>query len=420
MTTVLFVAYYALILMFGIHLSFSFLGVKFSKSSILAILLIFAGSGVAQLLLLVIWGEDIVWKLYPLIVHVPIAMVLYFKYKNKLTMIMASVSLTYLCCQPAKWFGLLTVALSQSEILDYIIRIIVLAITGIVSFRILAPVISKIYNKDTKTIFIFGGIPIVYYFYDYITAVYTDMWLKNSVLTSEFFPFLLCILIMIFYTVYYREYEKKTLIEHKQQLIANILSQQKKDIEVLENKNAEMKILRHDIRHLLTCVTTSINNGDKDTALSLISEYISMVDSTVIHRHCENDTLNYIISNYENICAANNIQFNVAVAIQNLSVDAMLFSSIVSNALENAINAQKDMPSDKRKIKLTIKTADSKLLLSVKNPFNTAPVFINDMPVTNQHGHGYGTQSIKYITEQLGGKCQFAVQDDLFVLRVII
>ena len=35
-------------------------------------------------------------------------------------------------------------------------------------------------------------------------------------------------------------------------------------------------------------------------------------------------------------------------------------------------------------------------------------------------GHGYGTQSILYLTEKLGGKCQFVVQNNIFVLRVVL
>ena len=67
-----------------------------------------------------------------------------------------------------------------------------------------------------------------------------------------------------------------------------------------------------------------------------------------------------------------------------------------------------------------LKKFDGKLLLSVKNPFKDMPSFVDGIPSTDEKGHGYGTQSIRYMTDKLGGKCQFTVQNNLFVLRVVI
>ena len=98
----------------------------------------------------------------------------------------------------------------------------------------------------------------------------------------------------------------------------------------------------------------------------------------------------------------------------------ILFCSILQNALENAFNAQLLLPPEKRQVRLLLKTMGNKLLLAVKNPFDQMPVFSDGLPVSNKPDHGYGTQSIRYMTERLGGNCQFTVQDGLFVLRVIL
>ena len=39
---------------------------------------------------------------------------------------------------------------------------------------------------------------------------------------------------------------------------------------------------------------------------------------------------------------------------------------------------------------------------------------------TSEIGHGFGTRSIWYVTEKLGGNCQFSVTDKYFVMQVII
>ena len=108
--------------------------------------------------------------------------------------------------------------------------------------------------------------------------------------------------------------------------------------------------------------------------------------------------------------------------MEELPVDEVIFTSIVSNALENALNAQRALPPEKRQIKLVLRRSDGKLLLSVKNPFaGPSPIDpLSQLPVTTKTGHGYGTQSILYLTEKLGGKCRFAVQNDIFILRIVL
>ena len=71
-------------------------------------------------------------------------------------------------------------------------------------------------------------------------------------------------------------------------------------------------------------------------------------------------------------------------------------------------------------VKLMLKQVDGHLLLSVKNPVGKIPAFVDGLPVAQREGHGYGTQSIRYMTERLGGKCQFLVEQDVFILRVVL
>ena len=90
-----------------------------------------------------------------------------------------------------------------------------------------------------------------------------------------------------------------------------------------------------------------------------------------------------------------------------------MFSAILSNALDHALDAQKELPQERRSVRLMLKTSGGKLLLSVENPIAAAPCFADGLPVSKKKGHGYGTQSIRYMTERLGGKWQFSVKKAL-------
>ena len=106
--------------------------------------------------------------------------------------------------------------------------------------------------------------------------------------------------------------------------------------------------------------------------------------------------------------------------IPEIALDEVMFSAILSNALDNALNAQMDLPSSERKVNLMLKDAGRKLLLSVENPYEKEPIFSDGIPVSKRPDHGYGTQSIRYVTERLGGKCQFSAKNGIFALQVVI
>ena len=420
--TILFYLHHALTLLWGVLLSAAFCEVRFNKRNIFIVSSIFATCAFTQVAALIFSGgvEQTVWQLYPLIVHLPLLVLLCLIFKKRIITALASISLAYLCCQPSKWFGLLVESFVHSSTVVWCVKIIVALIVGIVTLRYLAAYISKIFNKDTRSVLIFCSIPLIYYMFDYVVGIYTDLWVSHYRLAAEFLSFALCISFMLFCTVYYKEYEKRMEAEHKEEIIKIAVEQQAKEVETIKKSNLETSLLRHDMRLLLGNLSLCIEQDDKEQALKTISGFVKQVESASLHRYCKNDTINYILANFQNRCKEQEIDFLITIEIEDLPVDEILFSSIISNALENAVNAQEGLPVTERFIKLMLKNSGDKLLLSVKNPFDKTPVIIDGIPITHQKGHGYGTQSIRYMTEKLGGKYQFSLKDNLFILRVVL
>ena len=417
---ILFFTHYALILLFGIVLSFAFCGLLFTKKNNLFLVLLFTFCGILQLIIFHLFGETKTWKLYPLIAHCPLGVLLYVAFRKRVVTVLASISLSYLCCQPSKWTGLLVETLTHNNAIVLSIKILVVLIVAFISIRFLAAYISEIFNKDNRCVLILSSIPLIYYLFDYAVGIYSDLWDTHYRVTAEFLSFFLCISFVAFCIIYYKEYEKKADAERKEQIIEITVQQQAKEIDAIKKSNLETRVLRHDMRLLLSNLALSIEQNDKENSLKMISGFVKQVESASLHRYCENDTINYILTNFENKCHELGVEFDATVEIKEFSVDEILFSSIISNALDNALNAQTDLPEGNRQIKLMLKDSHGKLLLSVKNPFKEKPVFIDDLPTSARKGHGYGTQSIRYMTERLGGKCQFILQNNMFVLRVVL
>lgn len=417
----LFFVHYALLLLFGIVLSLAFTGVQVStKRNLIVIAIVFAALGLTQVAAFLLFDELQVWKLYPLITHLPLVVLLCLYYHKQPATGLAAVSTVYLCCQPANWLGILVETLMNNQALSEFVQIVVLLAVGYIALRQLAPYLSEIFSKDARNVWFFGSIPMIYYLFDYVTGVYTDLWTTHYRTVSEFIPFLLCIVFTAFCIVYYKEFEQKLEAKNKEQIVRITAEQQTREIEAVKKSEQEIRLLRHDMRLLLNSLAVCIENGKSEQAQEMIAAYTSHVEGTKLERFCANETVNYVLSHFAAKCHAEHVAFSHTVEIGELKVDDILFASILSNALDNALNAQSVLPESKRNVKLMLKDSDGRLLLSVKNPVKDKPEFRDGLPVTSRKDHGYGTQSIRYMAERLGGNCQFLCQDDLFIVRVIL
>ena len=417
---ILVVIHAGFLLLFGVFLSAAFAGIKIGKKNFVVLFSFCLASGAIQAMLYVLLSEEVVWKMYPFVSHFPLFLLLIIGYRKRISTAVVSICTAYLCCQPAKWIGLSSKVFFENPAAEYIARILTLTLVFVFIFFRLSDYMAEIFDKEEKAVYIFGITPILYYVFNYISAIYTDFWTSHIHEAAEFLSLFLCMVFLVFCFVYHREYEEKADAQRKEQIIRITVEEQKKELDAVKRSEGAIRIIRHDLRHFLANLSTCIDNNDKITAKKMISSYVDNIDSTVVKKYCGNTTINYILSSFNEKCKEEQINFVCSAEISDVSCDETMLSTIISNALDNAINAQKQLPEEQRKIKIMIKNHSEKLLLSVKNPFAKAPVFINRIPVSNQKGHGFGTQSIVYLTERMGGNCRFEIENGEFVLMVVI
>lgn len=420
MEQILYYIHYTLLLVFGVALSAAFSGVKGTKENLFRLLILTALCGGLQIAVYLMLGEDSVWQWYPAITHLPLVLGLHFWFGGNVLNAVAATASAYLCCQPAKWFGLYAFTVSQSSQVELLARIGTLMVSAAVVFRWFAKPIARIYSQKYRHSWVFGVIPVVYYLFEYAVSIYSSLWADNHQLAVEFLPFFLCIGHLLFCTVYYREYELKTEAERKEQILRITVEQQTKEVEMIRRSEGEIRRLRHDLHLFLNSLSSCIEHSDKETAQKLISGFSDRAAASAVKRYCANDTLNYVLSDYAAQCREKGIRFHAIVELEDLPVDEILFATILANALDNALNAQEGIPSDRRTVRLMLKHGSGKTLLCVKNPCAQMPVFQNGLPVSFRKGHGNGAVSIQYAAEKLRGNCRFYVEEDWFVLQVVV
>ena len=186
---------------------------------------------------------------------------------------------------------------------------------------------------------IFAILPFTYYLFDYATGVYTALIYSGKKVVAEFLGFALCIAYLLFLLVYFKQYEEKREAEQRSRILEMQQVQSQKEIEAQKRSAYTVSLLRHDKRHFLATISAYIDSGECDKAKEYISGIVSYVDRTM-HKFCKNEIVNMIISSYENVIEENRIDFQQSVHIpEHLPVSDVDLTSILSNALENAIHA---------------------------------------------------------------------------------
>lgn len=405
---------------FGTYLSCAFAGVQYTKKNVALL------SGFSVFCLCIIYlfnarpNQLAGWMILPLLIHVPNLLFLTCFFHKRFSTTIAAICTSFLLCQPPKWiFSSIKPFLEPYGILKAVVFLTLFLLSFLFGYYVSQP-ISKLYSKDTKSVYIFGSIPFLYYVSNYFLEIYTNFWSSSNPMITEFFRFSICIIFIIFSVVYCKEYEQKADLERQEQIIRISFEQQKKEMETIRKKEREVRIIRHDMRLFLNTLILHINQNDKEAALKLATALASSIESTAIQRYCNNDMVNYILSDYAGKFEKYLIPFHTTVELTELKIDEIMLASILSNALDNALNATTTLPEEKRSAKLLLKTSNGKLLLSVRNSFQGQITFSDGLPISTKAGHGYGTQSIRYMTDRLGGNCQFTIEEDEFVLRVVV
>lgn len=138
---------------------------------------------------------------------------------------------------------------------------------------------------------------------------------------------------------------------------------------------------------------------------------------------CENQSVDNVIGYYYALAQKEEIPFDARVDLpQELSVDEMDLCLILSNLLENALEASRKTTMSRQQILLEIRQHSASLLLiRVENNFDG---IIKEkshlLHSTKRKGLGIGTQSVRRMAEKNDGSCNFTYENGVFTAKIML
>ncbi len=180
-----------------------------------------------------------------------------------------------------------------------------------------------------------------------------------------------------------------------------------------------LQILRHDIKHKMLLINDYIKNKKFEEAEEYISTLISDIDKNKIKSYCDNHSVNVVLSYYDKIAGEKGARFETNVNLpETLTVNETDLAVVLSNGIENAINAVDNCENKEISVKVFMDT--DKIYVEIKNPFSDKVIFDGNMPKSKQENHGFGTKSMAAIVDKYEGVYSFNVENEYFIFQCSI
>ena len=406
--------------LFGIVLSAAFCNIRWTRRNVCCMiastLAIFLIQGIVYLGIDPALGS----YLYPLHTHLPLAITLCLLSHERLWPVI-SVLTAYLCCQLRRWLALVCVwAFSGGDRMQYAVELLVTLPLLLLLLRT-APAVRSVSRYSVTVQCQFGCTPALYYAFDYLTRVYTNLLADGDPAVVEFMPFVCCVAYLMFLARLSKEQEARAHLEQLQNSLNLQVGQAVREIEALRESQQKTRAYRHDLRHHLQYLSGCLENGQYEQAQRYIHEINAEIEAARVVTYCENEAANLIFSSFAGRAESCGVPLNIQAHIpQLISVAETDLCVLLSNALENALRACRRMKAENGPayIEVTAREKNGHLFLQFVNPCPEGIQFENGLPVTSAEGHGIGVRSICAIVEKYKGLSDFSVQDGRFILRV--
>lgn len=225
----------------------------------------------------------------------------------------------------------------------------------------------------------------------------------------------------LFYALFYtmaRSLTKNDQLRQENQF----LSMQQARYDNLRTAIEETRHARHDLRHHFNHLAAMAENGELDKIKSYLSAAQGKLPSLEMH-FSDNRAVDSVIGHYCAAAQRDGIPFAARIDLPEvLGMDEMDVCLVLSNLLENALEASMRLPSEKRRISMEAYLhGDRLLLICVENTFGGQIKEKNGVfRSSKRKGNGVGIQSVRRIAEKNGGGASFQYEDGVFSARVML
>lgn len=224
------------------------------------------------------------------------------------------------------------------------------------------------------------------------------------------------VLKMIFHINQQNHYEMENALLYMQ------ITQQEKRIREEKKNYREVQLLRHDLKRYLVTYRQLLQEGKYEVIEADIDKILGKRLNT---NHCvytENTILNAVICEKMEQCSIKNIKIEVQVNADK-DMDSIEYGVVLSNLLDNAIEAEEQEKEENRYICLNIGVEQNMIHLVVSNYISESVLQNNALLETskkNKQLHGIGLRGVKEFVNNKEGEIEIFEENHMLVVHICV
>lgn len=217
---------------------------------------------------------------------------------------------------------------------------------------------------------------------------------------------ILIILLVLFMLIYIsdlyqtkQEYEKLKYIKESDEIIKNLYN--------------EVKITKHDIKHVYEMLGYYISNHEYTKLSKFIDDKQENINKVPVLIQTDNEIVNMILNNKIMKAYSHNLNVEFEVSLKKeIFISDCDINDLLSNALDNAI----DYNIENGNIQIKIIQEEAYIYISIKNSTENKEMLTKK----NITDHGFGIKSIKRICNKYNGVMETSLKNNEFTLQITL
>ncbi len=304
-------------------------------------------------------------------------------------------------------------------VLMFVSRLILFPLLEYLVYRYFRKPYLELQETVDKGWGIFAGMTMLYYV---LVAVVGDFPTNIAERPEDAPVFVLILLLMFFtYATMFTALYRQLLLNRKQQSERS-LSEQKHSLELQLESQQQMQKLKHDMKAHTVILSGLLAAGKTEEVVDYLKGMESEMEP-VLQSFCANQYLNAVFSHYFRKFQELGAELHLDIQVGDETLPYMELCQILSNGLENALEASAELPAGEREASAQMKYSRDYLIIRIKNRCQgDFSVEKGTIPKSRKKeaGHGFGLSTIQEAARRLGGEMLVYTEQGNFVLDVMI
>lgn len=236
-----------------------------------------------------------------------------------------------------------------------------------------------------------------------------------------FFSFLFLVLLLLFYLLFYLMASGLNRND-RLRLENQFLSMQHARYDSLLATTRQIRQARHDLRHHFHVLQGFAAQGKWDSLTTYLEETQGNIPAGDLGL-CANAVVDSVAGYFAPLYKENGVPLSFALDLpRDLPVPGTDLCSVLSNLLENAMEASLRTAPEKRSVQVSARLhSGNMVLLSVENNYDGEVRERNGVFLSSKRpGEGIGLQAVRHTAEKGGGYVRFHYGDGVFTANVML